>query len=111
MAMQTDRAAILAPDEGGPRLPIGFRVPAHVRSTHSADGAIVLDILQGQMFRFNFVGSKILELMIQGLSGPAIAAQLVREFEIGQQMAEADLRDFVETLEKHQLLIPSPELE
>ena len=81
-----------------------MRVAENVRSTHSKDGGIVLDILHGQMFRLNFVGSKILELLEQGFAEPEIAEQLAREFGIGRATAEADVREFVETLEKHHLL-------
>jgi len=80
------------------------RIAENVRSTHSHDGGIVLDVLHGQMFRLNFVGSKILELLKQGSSEPQIAEQIVREFGIDRVTAEADVREFVETLEKHHLL-------
>jgi PqqD family protein of HPr-rel-A system len=90
------------------KLGAGFkivRVAENVRSTHSQDGGIVLDILHGQMFRLNFVGSRILELLKQGSAEPEIAEQLAREFGIDRAAAEADVRQFVETLEKHHLLM------
>jgi hypothetical protein len=80
------------------------RVAENVRSTHSQDGGIVLDILHGQMFRLNLVGSRILELLKQGCAEPEIAEQLAREFGIDRATAEADAREFVETLGKHHLL-------
>jgi hypothetical protein len=80
------------------------RLAENVRSTHSQDGGIVLDILHGQMFRLNFVGSRILDLLKQGSAEPAIAEQLAREFGIDRTTAETDVREFVETLEKHHLL-------
>jgi len=80
------------------------RVAKNVRSTHSQDGGIVLDVLHGQMFRLNFVGSRILDLLKQGSAEPQIAEQLAREFGIERATAEADVREFVETLEKHHLL-------
>jgi hypothetical protein len=80
------------------------RVAENVRSTHSQDGGIVLDILHGQMFRLNFVGSRILELLQQSCAEPEIAEQLSHEFGIQQATAEADVREFVETIEKHHLL-------
>ena len=43
-----------------------YRVSNTVRSTHNHDGAIVLDIKQGQMFNLNIVGSRILELLKSG---------------------------------------------
>jgi hypothetical protein len=80
------------------------RVAEKVRSTHSQDGGIVLDILHGQMFRLNFVGSRILELLKQDRAEPEIAAQLARDFGIERATAEADVHEFVEMLEKHHLL-------
>ena len=35
-----------------------MKLSAQLRSTHDQDGAIVLDILHGEMFRLNFVGSR-----------------------------------------------------
>jgi hypothetical protein len=80
------------------------RVSEKIRSTHSQDGGIVLDILHGQMFRLNFVGSRILELLKQGHSEPEIAQKLAHDFGIDRAIAEADVHEFVETLEKHHLL-------
>lgn len=80
------------------------RVAASVRSTHSEDGGIVLDILHGQIFRLNFVGSKILDLLKQGCAPPEIAEHLAHDFGIDRAVAEADVREFVETLEKNHLL-------
>lgn len=102
--MNSDRATDLAPAKPGRQNQNMFRVPEHVRTTHGADGATVLDILHGQIFRLNFVGSRILELLKQGSAEPEIAEQLAREFGIERVAAEADVGEFVETLEKHHLL-------
>jgi Coenzyme PQQ synthesis protein D (PqqD) len=80
------------------------RVAENVRSTHSQDGGIVLDILHGQMFRLNFVGSRILELLKRDCAPPEIAEQLAHDFGIDRAAAETDVREFVETLEKYRLL-------
>jgi hypothetical protein len=80
------------------------RVSDNIRSIHSQDGGVVLDILHGQMFRLNFVGSRILELLKKGRAEPAIAEQLAHDFGIDQATAETDVREFLETLEKHHLL-------
>jgi hypothetical protein len=104
MATNANRATHLVPDE--PRYPKdnAFRVSEHVRATHGADGAIVLDILHGQMFRLNFVASRILELLKQGSTEAEISEHLGREFGIDGTTADADVREFFETLEKHHLL-------
>lgn len=81
-----------------------LRVPENVRSRHSREGGIVLDILHGQMFRLNFVGSRILELLQQGCAESEIVEQLAQDFRIDQATVEADVREFVELLMSHHLL-------
>ena len=81
-----------------------YRVPESVRSTHGQDGAVVLDIRQGQMFNLNVVASKILELLKTGASEPAIVAEIRSTFQVSQDVAEGDVREFIESLKQHQLL-------
>ena len=81
-----------------------YRVAEGVRSTHSQDGAIVLDIRQGQMFNLNLVGSRILELLKIGSTESAIVDQISREFGVSQDLAENDLQEFLSTLKKCHLV-------
>lgn len=81
-----------------------FKLSEQVRSTHSEDGAIVLDIFHGQMFRLNVVGSRMLELLKHDYSEAAIAEEISREFRIGREIVAADLHEFLSHLEKHHLL-------
>ena len=108
--MNSPCCARVAPAAAGNRTRVWI-VPAHVHTTHGQDGAVALDIFQGQVFRLNHVGSRIFELLKQGLSETATAEQLACEFEICPARAQGDVRDFVATLEKHQLLIASSEQE
>jgi Coenzyme PQQ synthesis protein D (PqqD) len=81
-----------------------YRVSEGVRSTHGQDGAIVLDIRQGQMFNLNFVGSRILELLETGASESAIVDDISHKFEVSRDVAEGDVREFIESLKQHHLL-------
>ena len=81
-----------------------MKLPEHVRSTHSQDGAVVLDILHGQMYRLNLVGSRMLELLKQGHTEREIAEQLSQEFRVGRETVASDLQEFLAHLEKHHLL-------
>ena len=81
-----------------------YRLSEEVRSTHSQDGAIVLDIHRGQMFCLNFVGSRIFELLKQGSAEPVIVDDISREFGIARDIAAADVREFILTLECHSLV-------
>jgi hypothetical protein len=81
-----------------------YRVSDTVRSTHNQDGAIVLDVRQGQMFNLNFVGSRILELLKSGYTESEIVDEIGREFGVGRELAENDVREFIETLKQHRLV-------
>ena len=89
-----------------------YRVSDSLRSTHGQDGAIVLDVRQGQMFNLNVVGSRILEFLKNGINEPAIVTQISQEFDVSRDIVEPDLREFIEALKKHNLvLIPGPNVE
>ena len=81
-----------------------YRIPESIRSTHGQDGAVVLDIRQGQMFNLNLVGSRILKLLEGGSAQSEIVEAIIREFGVSRHLAEHDLRDFLETLRKHSLI-------
>ena len=81
-----------------------YRVPESIRSTHGQDGAVVLDIRQGQMFNLNVVGSKVLELLKTGASEPAIIDEIISTFQVCRDVAEGDVREFIESLKQHHLL-------
>ena len=81
-----------------------YRVSNAVRSTHNQDGAIVLDVRQGQMFNVNFVGSRILELLKVGSTESEIVDEIGREFGVGRELAENDVREFLQNLKKCHLV-------
>ncbi|MGA7625683.1 MAG: PqqD family protein [Candidatus Acidiferrales bacterium] len=81
-----------------------LRVTPYVRSTHSQDGGVVLDLRHGQMFHLNFVGSKILELVKGDRGELEIAKEISRDFDISIDMARADVREFLRTLGELHLL-------
>jgi hypothetical protein len=70
-----------------------YRICESVRSTHGQDGAIVLDIKQGQIFNVNLAGSRILELLESGIPESEIASAVSREFEISRETATQDVQE------------------
>ena len=84
-----------------------YRIAESVRSTHGQDGAVVLDIRQGQMFNLNLVGSQILDLLEKGVGGPEIVAEIIQKFGVSREVAEADVGEFIESLKQHHLLVVS----
>jgi hypothetical protein len=81
-----------------------YRVSETVRSTHSQDGAVVLDVRQGQMFNVNFVGSRILELLKGGSVESEIVDEMVREFGVSRDRVQNDVQAFLQTLKKNHLV-------
>lgn len=82
-----------------------YRVSEGVRSTRGQDGAIVLDVRQGQMFNLNRVGSRILELLESGSKEPDMVNVISHEFKISREVVENDVREFIEALRKHKLVL------
>ena len=81
-----------------------YRVSESVRSTHGQDGAVVLDIRQGQMFNLNLAGSRILQLLKEGFTESVIVDEISQEFHVSRDTAEKDVREFIGALTKHELL-------
>ena len=81
-----------------------YRVSEGVRSTHGQDGAIVLDVQQGQMFNLNLVGSRILELLESGSAESDIVDVISRDFNANREVVENDVREFIESLKQHKLV-------
>jgi hypothetical protein len=82
-----------------------------IRRVSSADGAIVLHLRRGMMFRVNPMGSKILDLLDQGASLPRIAEQLSTEFGVALSLVQADIKDFIACLRHHGVVdLPADEV-
>ncbi len=81
-----------------------MKLSTQVRSTHDRDGAVVLDILRGQMFRANLVGSRILELLRHGYTEPEITEKIAIEFCTEPGAIAAEVQGFLAQLKTFRLL-------
>lgn len=72
-----------------------------IRRVSSADGAIVLDLCRGTMLRLDRMGSKILDLLEQGVSPAKIAEQVSAECDVPIEVVQNDLRHFMQSLQIH----------
>jgi hypothetical protein len=79
--------------------------PDTIRRVANADGGVVLDLRHGKMFRVNLLGAKVLDLLEQGDSPTQIAEKLSTEFGIAPSEVEADVREFIESLKTHGVLV------
>jgi len=81
-----------------------LRIADAIRRTQTEDGGILLDIHHGQMSCLNVVGSKIIELLERGFDETQIAEQVSGMFAADIETVRADVRDFIEVLNKHHIL-------
>ena len=81
-----------------------IRISENLRHTYHLDGGVVLDIRHGRMFALNFVGSRIVELLKTDYQDTEIANEISQEFGISPEIAAADVREFLESLEKQHLI-------
>lgn len=75
-----------------------------VRLTKSPDGGILLDVEQGEIFRLNPVGTRIIELLKEGHDQPSLARVLGCEFGVPEQVVLEDVRDFLSQLREQRLI-------
>src|SRR5205807_8449956 len=80
--------------------------PDSIRRVANADGGVVLDLRRGAMFRVNPVGARVLDLLEQGDSPAQIAQKLSAEFSVTLSEVQADVIQFVESLETRGILGP-----
>ena len=81
-----------------------YTVSKTVRTTHGQDGAVVLDIQQGRMLRLNVTGSFIFEHLERGESESQIIEGLSQRFCISRDVAQADVGDFLKSIEQEGLV-------
>ncbi len=84
---------------------------SRIRSTHTPDGAIVMDVDSGRMFSLNSSGSVMFQLLTDGRDEQSIVDELVRRFGISAAVARRDLDEFRSALNNHALIkeVDSPE--
>ncbi len=75
-----------------------------IRSTHTSDGGVVLDIGSGKIFSLNPSASFIFQLLEGGSSDGQIVEQLVERFRISSELAQNDLAEFRQMLKAHSIL-------
>lgn len=75
-----------------------------VRSTTTADGRVLLDTRDGRMFSVNITGSKILELLEQGLDEQGIAERIVDDCGGTITTIRTDVHEFIDALRKYRIV-------
>ena len=75
-----------------------------LRITESADGAIVLDVRQGRIFRLNSVASLVLKKVQQGCSISEIVHEICQTYSTSSDIVEPDVLELLSNLERYGLI-------
>ena len=81
-----------------------FQISDTVRRTKTEDGGVLLDIHHGRIYCLNVVGSRIVDLLEQGLDTVQIAAELSDAYAMDIETVRNDVLDFIRTLQEHDVL-------
>ena len=81
-----------------------MKLAEQVRSTHNQDGAVVLDILHGEIYRLNVIGSHIFRCLQQGFTESQISQEISSLYNLEAGIAAVDVREFLSVLEQRDLV-------
>ena len=81
-----------------------FKISDAIRSTCTEDGAILLDIHEGQILGLNKMGSRVFEMLQSGLDQDQIAGEISKDCGVDVDYVRSDVVDFIHMLENHRVL-------
>jgi hypothetical protein len=84
---------------------ITMKISETIRSARTPEGQVLLDIYQGQIFSINAVGSRILELLEEGLEEIQISRDIARVYEIDLGRARSDVQEFLNALKDRSIVL------
>jgi hypothetical protein len=84
-----------------------LKISDAIRSTSTEDGAVLLDIHQGQILGLNKMGSRVFEMLQGGLDQDQIAGEISKDYGVDVDYARTDVVDFIRMLQEHNVLLAS----
>jgi hypothetical protein len=72
-----------------------------------SDGAVLLNLQTKRYFSLNETGTRIWEMVQQTADEEAIVAAMLREYEVEEPMARAEIRRILDELIEAQLIVPA----
>jgi len=81
------------------------KLSKHLRTIHSDDGAILLNVATGRMFKLNPVGSRVIELLKLGQTQTELSEHISLEFDVEVKIVRHDIDQFLERLLREQIVM------
>ena len=75
-----------------------LQLGSHLRATTDREGAILLDLVRGQVFRSNASGALVIDLLLRGSDQAEMARALADRFGLPADQASADVDSFLAVL-------------
>ena len=72
-----------------------------------SDGAVLLNLQTKRYFSLNETGTRIWEMVQQAVDEDGIVVELLREYEVEEPMARAEVRRILDELIEAQLIVPA----
>ena len=80
------------------------KISSAIRSASTRDGTVLLDVQHGRILSLNSIGSRVFEMLRGGLDENQIAGEISKGFGADADQVRSDVRDFIRTLEGHNVL-------
>lgn len=81
-----------------------FEIPAHVMSREMGGETVLLDLSQGAYYSLNGVGSRVWELLAEGMTLAEVSETLLAEYEVPPEDLDRDVLVLAHTLLTKQLV-------
>ena len=82
-------------------------IPSHVMARQVGDEMVILDLKNGTYFGLDAVGTRIWQLLSEGLSLAEICNTMEVEFDVTINVLQADLQGLLKELEDRGLVVTS----
>ncbi len=84
-----------------------YRAVAEALVATLSDGVVLLNLLTKRYFSLNETGTRIWAMVQEACDDEEIVATMVREYEVEEPVARAEVRRILEELIEAQLIVPT----
>lgn len=84
-----------------------WTVPSHVFSRDFEGECVILDLVRGEYFGLNAVGTTVWHALSQGETLEGISERITKEYEVSEEVAREDAERVIAELEKCGLVATS----
>lgn len=80
-------------------------IPAPVMARQVGEETVILDLSSGTYFGLDVVGTRVWELMVEGMTLAEICDSMIAEYQVSRSDVERDIVDLAQSLHERQLIV------